>query len=424
MPVELGSSGTGSSGRIGPSLGDVNLYNGWFANSTQDVTGHAVSPYSDTVISLHGAAQLHLDFVGPGGPGIYGTPYNVVSSSFARQVFTSVFYDGQDSALPFPIDTSLSFQGEAPGADLTITPVGYDRHFICYVRDDITLQITDLFEVYNPILSSDHLSWRCVSCAHWSIPISVPRILGQTSMDGAGLAMAPLMLRYEDVNRGDVGHVIRASFGTSVMSNTFVDPARHAANASGVANRLQWGGVLRMRQAYYDANKASYTGQARVIFDGLRKYGMMNADLSGPQLPPFVTGCTDDRWDWQTGDSGDIFHLQNVPVTAFEMLDFGPVFTITANQSPIIAGTLVTFTVARAVTDSNFAFTVYVKIQGDPHLYTAICVLSSGAPSATFTYTFPAPGVYSTTISAPGASWLIPTCNWSTSGQSFVVVEF
>ena len=71
---------------------------------------------------------------------------------------------------------------------------------------------------------------------------------------------------------------------------------------------------LRLRlKASFDIS--GYTGQARVILEALKKYGLINAD-NGSNW--FITGAADSRWD-----DNDLNQLKSVPGTAFEVVDTG-----------------------------------------------------------------------------------------------------
>jgi hypothetical protein len=71
---------------------------------------------------------------------------------------------------------------------------------------------------------------------------------------------------------------------------------------------------LRLRlKAGFDVS--SYTGQARVVLDALKKYGMIVAD-NGSNW--YITGAADTRWN-----DTDLNQLKTVPGSAFEVVDTG-----------------------------------------------------------------------------------------------------
>ena len=71
---------------------------------------------------------------------------------------------------------------------------------------------------------------------------------------------------------------------------------------------------LRLRlKANFDTS--SYTGQARVVLDALKKYGMIVAD-NGSNW--FISGAADTRWN-----DTDLDQLKTVPGSAFEVVNTG-----------------------------------------------------------------------------------------------------
>jgi hypothetical protein len=60
-----------------------------------------------------------------------------------------------------------------------------------------------------------------------------------------------------------------------------------------------------------------YSGQARVILEALKKYGMIVADNGSSW---FITGARESCWD-----DADLNQLKDVPGTAFEAVNTGPI---------------------------------------------------------------------------------------------------
>jgi hypothetical protein len=64
---------------------------------------------------------------------------------------------------------------------------------------------------------------------------------------------------------------------------------------------------------------SGFSGDARVILEALRTYGMIVADNGSGW---YLNGATDGRWD-----DDDLDQLKAVPGSAFEVVDTGPVLT-------------------------------------------------------------------------------------------------
>jgi len=64
---------------------------------------------------------------------------------------------------------------------------------------------------------------------------------------------------------------------------------------------------------------AGYTGEALVVLQALKTYGMMVAD-NGTSW--YITGASDPRWD-----DNDLNQLKTVPGSAFDVVNTGAVTT-------------------------------------------------------------------------------------------------
>jgi hypothetical protein len=73
---------------------------------------------------------------------------------------------------------------------------------------------------------------------------------------------------------------------------------------------------LRLRlKAGFDTSGSH--GQARVVLDALKRYGMIVAD-NGSNW--YITGAADSRWD-----DNNLNQLKTIPGSSFEVVDTGPI---------------------------------------------------------------------------------------------------
>jgi hypothetical protein len=73
---------------------------------------------------------------------------------------------------------------------------------------------------------------------------------------------------------------------------------------------------MRLRlKANFDTSK--FTGQSKVILEGLKQYGMIVADIGTSW---FITGQTDSRWN-----DDDLEQLKSIPGSVFEVVQTGPI---------------------------------------------------------------------------------------------------
>ena len=134
---------------------------------------------------------------------------------------------------------------------------------------------------------------------------------GWTSADAAGLPIFAGLVRYDEVASG--AHRPRAALHRVALA-AGVPPPRHALGV--VEHRPEparrWACGFRLKASF---NVSSYTGQARVVLDALKKYGMIVAD-NGSNW--FITGAADTRWN-----DTDLNQLKTVPGSAFEVVNTG-----------------------------------------------------------------------------------------------------
>ena len=133
---------------------------------------------------------------------------------------------------------------------------------------------------------------------------------GWTSADAAGLPIFPGLARYDEVSAGAINHALR--FTVKVSQRAYINPATHWASAVTDPNAPPMGLRLRLK-ADYDTSWMQ--GQARVIADALKKYGMIVADNGGSW---FISGTRDPRWN-----NDDLDQLKKVPGSAFEVVQSG-----------------------------------------------------------------------------------------------------
>jgi hypothetical protein len=97
-----------------------------------------------------------------------------------------------------------------------------------------------------------------------------------TSTDAAGLPIFPAVVRYDELERGLVGHAMRFTVRNS--RRAYVYPATHFASNKTDANLPRMGERFRLRQ---DFDLSGFSPHAQALLKGLKKYGMFMADNGG-----------------------------------------------------------------------------------------------------------------------------------------------
>ncbi len=282
----------------GPRVGDCSVLPGTNPWNT-DVSGFPLHPRSASTIEKIqsvGGDFLHPDF---GSNTEYGIPYVVVPEDQALVPITYTAYGDESDPGPFPIPLDAPVEGGGASRG--------DRH-VLVVREGSC----ELFELFVARRSGG--GWSADSGARWNLVTGDLRPIGWTSADAAGLPILPGLVRYDEVASGVVRHAIRVTF--SQTQRGFVLPATHFASSRTDPDLPPMGLRLRMRA---DVDISGLTGQARVIAEAMKTYGLIVAD-NGSNW--YFQGGSDPRWD-----DDDLGQLKQIPGTAFEVVDTGPVRT-------------------------------------------------------------------------------------------------
>ena len=322
-----GNASSGSSNAAaGKSAGSAGTASGGSANSTGtpgkpgevggckmfpaedawnlDVSAVAVdSTWTKKLQDLVGAAKIHPDY-GVDGQDLYGIPLNIVpqSQALAPVVFDDYPDESDPGPYPFPGPADVIIEGNNPEA------CDGDCHLLVVQQGACML-----FEGYACEYHPD--GWHCANGAKWDLKrVSYgQRPDGWTSADAAGLAIAPGLLRYDEVRAGEVTHAIR--FTLNCTTNKYVNPATHQAVPGGCdpKNGPPMGTRVRLKSDY-DISQLSESAQ--VVLRGMKKYGMILAD-NGSNF--YFQGEANSGW---TDD--DIEPLKGVPANAFEVISMPP----------------------------------------------------------------------------------------------------
>jgi hypothetical protein len=269
-----------------------------------DVSGVAADPtWTKKVQDLVGSARIHPDY-GVDGQDLYGIPINVVPASQALVPVSFDEYPDESDAGPYPFPSAkdVIIEGNNPES------CDGDCHLLV-VQEGTCM----LFEGYACEHRQD--GWHCANGAKWNMNLDGygQRPVGWTSADAAGLAIAPGLLRYDEVRAGEVTHALR--FTLDCTTNKYVKPATHQAVPGGCdpSDGPPMGTRVRLR-ADYDISKLSPSAQ--VVLRGMKKYGMILAD-NGSNF--YFQGQANPGW---TED--DIEPLKSIPASAFEVVAMPP----------------------------------------------------------------------------------------------------
>ena len=220
--------------------------------------------------------------------------------------------------------------------------------------------------------------------------------------------MFPLLVRFDEAVRGEIKHPFRVCISPGLSRNRLVWPARHAVYSGSPQNGLPMGARLRLRQSWYEANRAGFSPINRAIIDAMRNYGVIVADLANGGF--WLNGVNDERWSHD-----DLTKLCAVPVAAFEVLDtIKPPISFTGPTAGR-AGVAYRFRIQHRISgDSQFGSNLYIVQSSDggkTWTHNGLNPESFGCDAThrgPFTLTFipPAAGTYVLRIEYGGNEWL------------------
>ena len=237
---------------------------------------------------------VHPDF----GSGLYdgqpiGIPFDVVSKQTPRSRVTFDYADESDKGL-YPIPKTVHIEGGRASDG--------DRHAL--LVDKNACRLYELYALY----PKPGGGWKAGSGAIWSLASNAVRPAGWTSADAAGLPIFPGLARYDEVARGTIDHALR--FTAARTRRAYVYPARHYASSSDDPSLPRMGERVRLKAGI---DISGYPGQARIVLQALKTYGMILAD-NGSNW--YISGAPDPRW------SNDALHaLGGIKGSDFEVVD-------------------------------------------------------------------------------------------------------
>jgi hypothetical protein len=241
-----------------------------------DVSGLPVERDSAMYMASIGlGAALHPGFgtVWNGAPN--GIPYVVVRGTQPKVPITFAYPSESDPG-PYPIPADAPIEGGPNGTG--------DRHIL-------TLDVDShlLYEVYDAHFNSRLGKWEAGSGAIWDLDRNTARPDGWTSADAAGLPMLPGLVRYDEVQSGEITHALR--FTVSETQRAYIYPATHFSSDSNNPSLPPMGLRLRLK-ANYDIS--GFSSEVQVILRALKKYGMIVADNGSPLN---LCGAPDQQWN-------------------------------------------------------------------------------------------------------------------------------
>ncbi len=191
-----------------------------------------------------------LEYPDESDPGPYPVPDNAPIENWPLAL------NEDRNALPKPGQTLEQLQREGTG----------DRHVI--VVDPVSGKLYEFWQA-----RKTDGGWQAANAATFDLKTGALRPERWTSGDAAGLPIFPAVVRFEECERGMVGHAMR--FTVRKTRRAYVLPATHWASTSRDPSLPRMGERFRLRA---DFDIKGFPPHVQAILKGLKKYGMFVAD--------------------------------------------------------------------------------------------------------------------------------------------------
>ena len=245
----------------------------------------------------------------------YGIPITVGKAASPAPITWNTSYGPLESdklacptggAFCYPIPLDAKIEG-GPGAKPTS-----DRH-VLFLANDGAPDHCVLYELYNTQNPSGS-GFTAGSGAIWKLDSNALRTEGWTSADAAGLAVLPGLVRWEEIQRGEITHALRFTMDRSRQA--YIHPATHAAGNDDAA-LPPMGLRVRLKASFDDSG---FAGPSKIIATAMKRYGLILADNGSDW---YVSGESTNAWEPEM--DALLANLRKVKGSDFEIVKTGAI---------------------------------------------------------------------------------------------------
>jgi hypothetical protein len=229
-------------------------------------------------------------------------PINVVDNSTPTQRLKEITYPKASDNIAYPLtdDTIAETSGGAQG----------DQH-IFIVNPGANL----LYELGSWTQKNTDGTWSALTAQRYDLTDYALRPEGFVSSNAAGVAMAPGIIRYDEVQAGEIKHAMAMSL--YISGAAYVWPARIGGSVQDDAYP-SFGQRMRLKSSF-DPNQCSEDG--KVIVQALKKYGTMFCMNSGDKDDWLIYAQPDDRFGSGYGVGTIWYCMDSISGSDFEAVD-------------------------------------------------------------------------------------------------------
>jgi len=251
---------------------------------------------SQYIASIGGSETLHPDFgAAQWNGGDIGIPYVVVPANQPTVTVNFVDY-------PHESDPTTG-SGQYPVPPNAPREHGSDHHVLVVREGECKL-----YELYNATKIND-TTWNASNGAIFDLRSNSLRPDTWTSADAAGLPILPGLVRYEEVQAGEINHAIRFTIQRS--QRAYVWPARHFASSITDQNVPPMGMRFRLKASF---DISGFSSEMQVILRAMQRYGIIVADNGSDW---YISGAPNPNWD----DDNLVSSFDQIRGDHFEAMD-------------------------------------------------------------------------------------------------------
>jgi hypothetical protein len=229
---------------------------------------------------LHKSSDAMIESIGTDKPMRYNPDMSfVIVPANQPKVDVALGESAEESDKgPYPVPDNTPIEGwpgyyEREGIKKTLAQVQAksgddenDRHAI--VLDPVN---NKLYEFYH--MSRSGGKWQADAAAIFDLSSNKLRPAGWTSADAAGLPIFPAVVRFDELDRGEIKHPLRVTVQRTRKAHVY--PATHDASPHEDENLPRMGERIRLKK---DFDTSNFSPEVEVILNAAKEYGMFVAD--------------------------------------------------------------------------------------------------------------------------------------------------
>jgi hypothetical protein len=211
---------------------------------------------------------------------------------------------------PFPFIGSFKFESSGDSDDETLL---------------VTPPACHLYEAYSSSYSSGRLSAYSGRDDNLSLPMQIlPN--GSPGSSASGLPHFPGMIKWSEMQSGNINHALYFSAWSNTLCNCYVKPASDTdgLNYQGPSTnyKMPYGARIRLKSSFDDSK---FGPQAKVVATALKQYGGFVADTGSHYANNNAIFSIDDTSNPSGWNREDLAALAQIRYSDFEVLPIGSV---------------------------------------------------------------------------------------------------